>query len=188
MEMEKSYGLTSGKIENIKEVANKLQIPWKWLKNLIAFETAGTFSPTVKNPRSSARGLIQFMDSTARGMGYKSSLDLVTKNPTFETQLKGPVYNYLKKFGSFISDADFYMSVFYPKYRKMDVRTVFPSHVLKVNPGITDILSYLNHVRKKAGLAIAENATLNTFGKKNLILIGSSIILAGVIGYYLIKK
>lgn len=40
-----------------------------WSMAAMAFETGRTFSPTARNPRSSATGLIQFMDSTARGLG-----------------------------------------------------------------------------------------------------------------------
>lgn len=40
-----------------------------WLMACMAFETGRTFSPSTKNPSSSASGLIQFMDATARGLG-----------------------------------------------------------------------------------------------------------------------
>jgi hypothetical protein len=36
---------------------------------VMAFETGRTFSPSVKNPGSSATGLIQFVGPTARGLG-----------------------------------------------------------------------------------------------------------------------
>lgn len=40
-----------------------------WLMACMAFETGQTFSPSVRNPASSATGLIQFMAATARGLG-----------------------------------------------------------------------------------------------------------------------
>lgn len=40
-----------------------------WLMACMAFETGRTFSPSVKNPHSSARGLIQFMEATAAHYG-----------------------------------------------------------------------------------------------------------------------
>lgn len=40
-----------------------------WLMACMAFETGRTFSPKVKNPGSSATGLIQFMEATARAYG-----------------------------------------------------------------------------------------------------------------------
>lgn len=43
------------------------------LMAVMAFETGRTFSPSVSNPLSSATGLIQFMDATARGMGTSTA-------------------------------------------------------------------------------------------------------------------
>lgn len=39
------------------------------LLNVMAVETSGTFDPSIKNPNSSASGLIQFMADTARELG-----------------------------------------------------------------------------------------------------------------------
>ncbi|WP_139977859.1 peptidoglycan-binding domain-containing protein [Nocardioides litoris] len=47
----------------------------------MSFETGGTFASDVRNPRSSATGLIQFMDSTARGLGTTTG-DLARMSPT----------------------------------------------------------------------------------------------------------
>jgi tape measure domain-containing protein len=43
------------------------------LLNVMAVETAGSFSPAVKNPNSSASGLIQFMADTARSLGTSTA-------------------------------------------------------------------------------------------------------------------
>ncbi len=51
-------------IENLelpKEAAN-------WLMGIINFETIGTFSPSIKSGNSSGRGLIQFLEETAKGL------------------------------------------------------------------------------------------------------------------------
>lgn len=40
-----------------------------WFMTWMAFETGKTFSPSVKNPLSSATGLIQFMEKTAQAYG-----------------------------------------------------------------------------------------------------------------------
>jgi hypothetical protein len=40
-----------------------------WLMAAMAFETGRTFSPSVRNAKSSATGLIQFMEKTAAGLG-----------------------------------------------------------------------------------------------------------------------
>jgi tape measure domain-containing protein len=57
--------------KGIEGIAQRLGIDPSWLMNVIAFESG--FNPRAANPGSSGRGLIQFMRSTARGMGFKSS-------------------------------------------------------------------------------------------------------------------
>lgn len=47
-----------------------------WLMACMAFETGRTFSPSKKNPNSSATGLIQFMEKTARDEWGMSTADL----------------------------------------------------------------------------------------------------------------
>ncbi len=69
----------------------------QWLIDLINFESG--WNPTASNPPSSAKGLIQFMNSTAKDdLGYKSSQDLIDQHPDIPSQLEGPVYRYLKMF------------------------------------------------------------------------------------------
>lgn len=61
--------------EQAKVVADNLGIPLEYLLTVIHFETAGTFSATIQPTRrdgtliSSAIGLIQFLSSTAEGLG-----------------------------------------------------------------------------------------------------------------------
>lgn len=79
------------------------------------FETAGTFSASIKNPKSSATGLIQFMEATSRDV-----LKIPHKNlakMTAEDQLN-EVYKYfrwvIKTFGPVSGIADTYMAIFRP--------------------------------------------------------------------------
>lgn len=107
--------LTDADIQAFKDVSALLEIrnP-QWLLDLVSFETAGTFDPTIKNPYSSARGLLQFLDATAKGLGYIDSLHLVSKHPTVISQLKGPVTDYLRPYAPYTSATDLYLSVFFP--------------------------------------------------------------------------
>ena len=82
----------------------------------MAFESGGTFSPSIQNGAgANAFGLIQFMDGAAKDLGIPLSkiktmsqldqLDLVFKY--FEMwEQRGKVYKHLQ---------DFYMTIFYPK-------------------------------------------------------------------------
>lgn len=111
---------------------------------LIYFESRN--NPFASNPKSSAKGLIQFIDSTAQNLGYANSADLVAKNPTFESQMSGPVNQYMKKGAPFRDKYDIAMYVFYPKYRNASVDKLFPENVRKANPGIDTPRDYVAFV------------------------------------------
>jgi hypothetical protein len=131
----------------LETVSRKLDVNQAWLWSLIHFESGG--KPDARNPISGARGLIQFMHATAREMGYIDADDLYNKNPSFDKQLTGPVYLYLKKYAPFPTKQSLYMSVFYPVARKWDPATYFPALVRKQNPGIDTVQSYIDHVEGK---------------------------------------
>lgn len=57
-------GLSKGRKAAIKRLAEELGVHPNDLAAVISFETAGTFSPSAMNPKSSATGLIQFMQYT----------------------------------------------------------------------------------------------------------------------------
>lgn len=145
------------------EASDRLRIKDpKWLIDMVGFESG--YDPKAKNPLSSARGIIQWIDRTAQGMGYKNSLDLVTQHPTLQDQLKTPLIEYLKGYAPFDSEQSLYMAVFLPIARKYSAdtsfRTVYKNRYprdwekryarfKKGNPGILKIQDYINHVKKK---------------------------------------
>jgi hypothetical protein len=145
----------------IEDVALSLGVNPQWLDNLIFFETGGTYSTTIKNPYSSARGLIQIIDSSAKEIGYADSLDAVSRNPDFESQMKNVVYPYLKRWGPFSTKQSLYMAVFYPKYRSVAPDTTFTDSIQKVNPGIKTVQDYINKVdRVKVQKAVLKASPL----------------------------
>lgn len=97
----------------IREVAGKLNIDPNWLSSVIAFETGNTFAANAKNKAGSgATGLIQFLPSTARSLGYTTA-QLARMGAV--QQLQGPVYDYLKPYkGRMSTMGDTYLAVFYP--------------------------------------------------------------------------
>ena len=56
-------------IREVEAMAARLGTKPEFIMATMSFETGGTFSPSIKNPISTATGLIQFLDSTARGLG-----------------------------------------------------------------------------------------------------------------------
>lgn len=133
----------------IGQAAAKIKADPVALHNLISFETADTFDPSIKNPYSSARGLIQFTDATARGMGYADSAALVASYPTFSAQLNGPVIKYLSQYMPFESRQALYMAVFYPAARNWPESRPFPENVQKSNPGIETVSDYISLVERR---------------------------------------
>lgn len=57
----------------VREIADRLSTDPNWLMAVMGFETGYTFSPAARNPGSTATGLIQFIESTARGLGTSTA-------------------------------------------------------------------------------------------------------------------
>ena len=95
----------------INTVAGDLGIDNRDLFTVMGFETVGTFNPSIKNPGSTATGLIQFLESTAKGLGTSTS---ELANMTREQQMEY-VGKYLKPFkGKMKNLGDVYMAVHWP--------------------------------------------------------------------------
>jgi len=150
-----------------EQVAKEFGVPFKVLDVLIKFES--NWNPQAKNPKSTARGLIQWIDSTAQSMGYGSSLDLVNQHPTIASQLQGPVRQYFRKYAPYANENEFIGAVFYPAYRR-DLSKVLPAAVQKVNPGIRTMGDYIAGVRGKLGL-----------GPSPVVLLAVAAVAVGVV-------
>ena len=120
------------------------------LNALISFES--NYNPQAKNPYSSARGILQFTDAAAQGLGYKNSYDLTQKNKTFAAQIKNAAIPYLLRYAPFPSQQSLYLSVFYPAARSWPDTQHFPDHIKKINPGINTVRDYINLVNSKKSL------------------------------------
>lgn len=83
-----------------------------WLMACMAFETGRTFSPSVRNPSSSATGLIQFMSATARGMDTTTA----TLARMSAVEQLGYVERYFRPHAARIrSLEDLYMAILWPR-------------------------------------------------------------------------
>lgn len=149
------YPATVSDMEQLARVANQLGIPFEWLVNLINFETAGTFSPKIKNPNSSATGLIQFMANTARSLGTTTA---ELKNMTFKAQLVY-VAKYLDQNITRLKDGkvppnftqlDLFMCIFYPVAMYKGKNYTFNLSVQRANPGIKTAGDYFAYAKEKA--------------------------------------
>lgn len=173
--------ISSDQIKIVSEYAKSLGVDPSWLKKLIFFESS--FNPQAKNSMSSAKGLIQFTDATAKSLGFSSSQNLIDTLPTIEKQLTA-VYTYLSQFKPFSSASDLYLSVFYPAARKLDPKTPLPEAAAAANPQIETFQDYIDKVNDVQIQPIASGEAL--FTKKGVeyaaIAAGAALIL-----FFLIK-
>jgi hypothetical protein len=102
-------------IAKVKQVCSRLGIDPNWLMAIMYFESARTFSPSITNSIG-ATGLIQFMPSTARGLGTTTdalrNMSAVQQLDWVEKYYKQN-YKYLKitKASSYV---DTYLITFFP--------------------------------------------------------------------------
>ena len=108
-----SNRVSSEFLTKVVDISNYLGISPDWLMAAMAFETGGTFSPSIRNAAGSgATGLIQFMPSTARALG--TTTDLLAEISA-EDQLDY-VYRYFKPYaGRLKSLEDTYMAILWPR-------------------------------------------------------------------------
>lgn len=97
-------------IAKVKEVAAKLGINPNWLMAIMYWESARTFSPSITNSIG-ATGLIQFMPSTAIGLGTTTA---ALRQMTAVQQMDY-VYKYYLPYKSKITNyIDCYLVTFFP--------------------------------------------------------------------------
>lgn len=94
-----------------KRAADNLGITEDALLSAISFETVGTFKADIKNPNSTATGLIQFLESTAKDLGTTTkALSKMTR-----TEQMKYVEKYLAPYKGKMKDAgDVYMAIHWP--------------------------------------------------------------------------
>jgi hypothetical protein len=93
-------------------IAARLGASADHLMAAMAFETAETFSPSIRNKDTGATGLIQFMPSTAESLGTSTELLAAM---SAEEQLDYVERYFARKKGPFASLADVYMAILWPR-------------------------------------------------------------------------
>jgi hypothetical protein len=117
-------------------------------------DAESSWNPAAVNPRSGAAGLIQFTNTTARGLGFTDAADLVAKYPSAIGQLLGPVRTYLLRYAPAGTQQALFLSVFYPAYRYIHPSQHFPLAVQDANPGIKTVQDYIDFVNRKRNRAL----------------------------------
>lgn len=183
---------TDPRADKIREVARAVGARPSLLDALINFETAGTYDPLIENPRpdSTAIGLIQINDPTARDLFGMSAKALVSKYPDFDSQMDNVVLPYLEQRkrvynggAPLFTKNDLYMAVFYPSYMNKSPDTPFPASVQRVNPGISTPADYARFVDKR----IKKDALL-VLKPLPIIIVSGTMIIGAAIWYTSRKK
>jgi hypothetical protein len=95
----------------VREIGKSLSIDPNWLMAVMGFETGYTFSPAARNPGSTATGLIQFIESTARSLGT-STAQLARMTATRQLEY---VESYYRPYSGRIRNlGDAYLAVLWP--------------------------------------------------------------------------
>ena len=99
-------------VEAVRAVSANNGIEPEWLMRAIAFETGHSYDPGIQNGYSRATGLIQFIPSTAKGLG--TSVEELARMSRDEQMVW--VDKYLKPYkGKIKNFGDLYMAIHYPK-------------------------------------------------------------------------
>lgn len=142
----------------VTAIALEVGVPAAFLYGLIQLESS--WNPFAANPYSTARGLLQWTDASAREMGYASAAALLVANPDVLSQLR-IVRKWFQRFvdaGAPDREQAVAMSVFYPAAARWPANTPFPARVQRVNPGIQFVSDYVNKIRTRAHLWIVASA------------------------------
>lgn len=171
------YTLTAEERTALESVAAAVGVAPESLYRLIQFESG--WDPQAKNPNSSARGLIQFIDGTAQWLGYDSSEDLVSRYPDRVSQLNGPVAEYLSKYAPYSGEQSLFMAVFYPAARTWEPDEKFPSWVVDVNPGIETPADYMAAVY--AAQPMTQQQIASAIGLPGALRAGALLLIIGAV-------
>jgi len=109
----------NGFLEDVQEMSKELDMNAMGLLSVMDFETVGTYSPRIKNPRGSATGLIQFTSRTARGLGTSTSR-LRKMSQTKQLDYVKKYFEGHSRNADYSKPEDIALAVFYPRALKHD--------------------------------------------------------------------
>lgn len=180
--------------DKVKSIAQRLSMVPDYIMACIDLETGGTFSPSIKNPQSSATGLIQFMAATANGLGT-STANLAKMTAIQQLDYVERYFqNVIKQYGLLQTLENTYLAIFYPAAIKKPLSWQFPQTVYNVNKGLDfnkdtiltkqDVSDKMYAHVKKKGYDVEKEIIRDL----SIYMVVGSILIAGVTAYVVIKK
>jgi peptidoglycan hydrolase-like protein with peptidoglycan-binding domain len=117
-------------VQKVQEMSERLGVKSDWVFAVMKNESG--MSPSARNPNGGASGLIQFMPSTAKGLGTTTT---ALRQMSAVEQLKYVEKYYAPFKGKINSGADLYLATFYPAgVGKSDGYGLGGSKVANANP------------------------------------------------------
>ena len=107
-------GTDEGFRRQLAATAVGLDVDPNMLAAIISFETGGTFRADIRNPKSGAVGLIQFLPSTARNMFGLSADQLAAMTPAEQLPYVAGYLRRVARGRKLATVSDFYAAVFAP--------------------------------------------------------------------------
>ena len=154
-----AYPQASDFADKIVRVANNIGTHPYWLANLINFESAGTFSPSITNSLGYT-GLIQFGTSASRDLGttteYLRSLSARDQMDWVQKYFELP---HKRRGSDYSNPVDLYMAVFYP-LAIGNPQYQFPQNVVQANNGIDTPTEYTYRANRNAKLPTGMESTV----------------------------
>ncbi len=176
-------GLTDPEAAALVDTARAIGTDPNYLWELVNLESR--HNPLARNPSSGARGLIQFMPSTAKLLGYASADDLVVKHPTHESQMRGPVRDYFLRLAPvkapYKTRQALFMKVFVPAAMNVPPDTTFQSLFTSLGKSQSYIATF--HAQNPGIKTVADyvaKASRTALAKKPVLLAGGAAALAGI--------
>ncbi len=117
--------------QKVISISDDLGIKPEWLMAVMYNETAFTLDSKIKNPNSSATGLIQFTEATAENLDTTVD-ELVAMSNVDQLDY---VKKYLKPYASKMDSlSNTYLAVFFPKALYEADTFIFPAWAVSANP------------------------------------------------------
>lgn len=114
--------------KKVIEVSASLKIAPEWL--MVVMNNESGLQSWIKNPTSSASGLIQFMEATAKGLGTTTAELRAMSN----VKQMDYVQRYMQPYASKIKDvSDVYLAIFFPAALFKPDSFVFPTWASNAN-------------------------------------------------------
>ena len=167
------------------------------LADLIQYESAQTFSPSVGNPKpgSTATGLIQFIEATAADLGTTTAhLASLSAEEQADIWVRKYLTRVFQSRGSLAEESGLYMSVFYPKAIGQGLDYAFGPAVTGISPDgtpwnrSTTTRDYRDYVRSTSKLGPLLSSSSSSSSSVKPAAAGAGVLILLALAAYVVLR